>query len=276
MRKLYRLGMLLGTTAVLVVGIFAFVQARSAALESAGGQTLFLPAILTPPCDVFFDDFSDSDSGWPRGLAPGEAQVDYIDDEYLISSKGSGIKRVVSPAQPLENYLVQAEMYLDGPPTNALIGLVFGLKFDVISTVTDYYVFVVLPDTQEFALFRLELTDPGGSNPFTIHTIQGLTESLAIHTGSTTNHLTAVRNGDQIELAVNGTDLGAWTDANITGLTYTGLALNPNPNNIDANGRYDNFNVQTCVGNSGVSRTVDETQTERPTTISDPVNLIGE
>lgn len=237
MKNAARLLLLVGSLSGL---LGAVVWQGPAAAEEAGlSPGAYLPLVQKLDCQVFFDDFSDPASGWPV-VDDAVGLLEYLNGEYRIFSRQTGLYRPLSQAPPQVDYEVAADMRFAAPPTDGLLGLAFGADLDG-NQVMAYYTFVIAPGSQEYALFRLQRNP---DDTFSVFPIQGFTPAAAINGGTAVNHLAAVRDGSQIALRVNGTHLGTWTDGNISGPTFTGLALNPNPANVQADGRYDNFSLR--------------------------------
>lgn len=230
---------------------------------AAGGVTprAYLPLVLND-CDDFYDGFSDPTSGW-QVLDDAMVRLAYVNGEYQILSREAGyVFRPLAPTHARENYVVEVDARFQASPTEGLYGLVFGAVTNQ-TEVPRYYLYVVEPDAQEYRLYRRE-TDGN----FT--TLISSTFSAAINQGTAVNRLTAVRNGNEITLAVNGTMLTTTTDAAITGPTFTGLALSPRPANPQADGRFDNFHVSICVpGGSSQTATMSGFTSHPPTGVYD-------
>lgn len=184
----------------------------------------------------FFDDFSDPESGW--GTQESDlGRFHYEDGAYTILSKEAGyVFRRGAPSYLLDNYTVEADVRWDTAVTDGLYGIIFGLD----QTATEYYFFIVQPDTQEFRLIRRNANG-------TFFTLAPPTPSDAINVGGATNRLSAQRQGDEIILRINGVLLSLWRDDDITGLTGAGIAMSPNPANPVAEARFDNFTIHGCM-----------------------------
>jgi hypothetical protein len=212
-------------------------------LQAAGGLTpkAYLPLVIND-CDDFYDHFNDPASGW-QVLDDALVQLAYVNGEYQIFSKQAGyVFRPLAPTYARVNYMVEADARFAAQPTDGLYGLVFG-AITQGDEVTQYYLFAIEPDDQEYRLYRKE-TD--GS--FT--TLIASTFSAAINQGTAVNHLAAIRNGNDITLAVNGVTLTTTSDSLISGPTFTGLALSPRSANPQADGRFDHFHLSICVPDS--------------------------
>lgn len=270
MRELRRIGLFFGGTAVLFIGIALFFQARPAASAPVGASPIYLPVILTPDCAVYFDDFSDPNSGWTVG-DDAIVTLAYINDEYSIASKQGGlVLGSVGPLGGRDNYVAKVEARFNAAPTDGFYGLLFGVKREgANNSVSEYYLFAVEPSSQEYGLFY---RDPAAVfDPIVSPTVSG-----AINTGTAVNTLTAARDGNQITLKVNDTILGTWTDGRITGDTQVGMAMRAHPNNPVADARFDNFISHLCIDdelngtfNGRQVRTPNENRAATPLTIQD-------
>jgi len=197
-------------------------------------QHVYLPLMSLNYCADFFDDFSNSASGWFVG-SDSNVQTQYLSGEYRVyTSNGNYIYLFRSPSCSRTNYTAETDMRWASATTS---GDGYGLLFGVTSSFSNYYMFYVSPDYGDFALLR---SDASG-----YHYIQNFTSSAAIHQGAASNHLKVTRNGSAITLEVNGTILGTWYDSNITGLTAMGLFSNPYTNRPNSDARFDNFSAKT-------------------------------
>jgi hypothetical protein len=190
----------------------------------------YLPLVTSGiACGDFFDNFSDPNSGWPVSDTS-TALREYRDGEYRILSKQSGFLFLSkSPACDHYNYFVDVDARWVTTTGNS-----YGLLFGVVSDFSQYYLFDMNTDVQQYRLLR---RNAGGG--FT--TIAGPTPSSAIKAGLATNHLQARRLGSQITLYVNGTWLGDWTDGMIGGRTGTGVVASAYSVMPSADARFDNF-----------------------------------
>jgi uncharacterized repeat protein (TIGR01451 family) len=204
------------------------LQTASASLNSIAH--VYLPITSRNYCPDLFDTFGNAASSWPigeddlvrYGYLNGEYQVFSKSDQYLYLFRAPGCTR--------QNYTVEMDARWEGAPGSSY-GLIFGLNGDF----REYYLFDMNTD---FQLFRLLRIDPGG-----VATIVPVTSSSAIYPGTTINHIKATRNGTAITLEVNGTFLGNWYDAVVTGLTYAGLMSAPYIGSPTSDARFDNFRI---------------------------------
>jgi uncharacterized repeat protein (TIGR01451 family) len=194
---------------------------------------LYLPLLFNQYCPpTFFDDFSNSYSGWPVG-EDDLVRVEYLGGEYRILSKnGDYIYLFRSPACARQNYTVEMDARWVGGTGDS-----YGLLFGITGGFSQYYLFDINTD---YRMYRLYRRDPSEFRP-----IAPVTYSAAIRGGTSSNHLKVTRNSAGIWLEVNGTALGVWADATITGSTWAGLMSNPYIDVPVSDARFDNFSVTT-------------------------------
>jgi hypothetical protein len=203
------------------------------------GPQIYLPIISRIPCLYFYDDFSDSASGWEE-VDDEFVRSEYLNGEFRLLTKQSGYFYLfTAPTCARESYVVEVDARWVGTPANS-----YGLIFGVDAEFNNYYLFDVNTDYQEFRLLRRE--------PGYWYTIVPVTFSSAIKSGNASNHLKTTRRGNQIILEVNGVVLGTWNDSNITGLTYVGIVSSPYTNYPISDARFDNYSVNTLPPVSGI------------------------
>jgi CSLREA domain-containing protein len=201
---------------------------------------VFLPLITRDYCSDFFDDFSDPASGWYVG-EDDIARSEYLNGEFRVLSKQVGYYNLYwAPTCDRQNYVVEVDARWEGTPGSSY-GLLFGLTGDF----DQYYLFDVNTDNQEYRLMRFDGVD--------YQQIVPVASSPAINPGTATNHLKVAWYGDQIYLEVNGTELGTFTDGNITGLTGAGIVASPYDDNPTSDARFDNFSVTNLPGSQAAS-----------------------
>ena len=214
----------------------------------------------------YLDDFSDSASGWVIGETS-ISTVGYSGGEYLIRTKDTGVTNAIflatsiAPEENRTNYSVEADLrWRPTASTEGLYGLVFGSNNDA----SKFYFAALFPDLQGYRIFFFDSTLPFEDR---LQQVSDYETSSVINSGTADNHMRINRIGSNIELIVNGTSLGNWSDSTQLGSTRTGLiavAINPN-NNPVVDARYDNFRVNTC--NSGTAAIVSEL---RQTAVTNP------
>lgn len=182
----------------------------------------YLPCISAPCRSLYFDDFSNPNSGWP--IANDDIRsLGYVNDEYQILVKSEDWIVFVYKNLGFNDYIVEVDTR---PAThlNGATGLIFSRTED------GYFVFFVSDGW--FSLWR----NDSGSWSQRI----GWQQSYSIHLGYQTNHLTVVRNGPNTLLYVNGVKIAEDND-----FTYqsggVGMVSSPFLPNFD--GRFDNFNI---------------------------------
>ena len=190
-----------------------------------------LPLAFQNLCPDFFDDFSDPSSGWWTGETD-TGRIEYKDGEYRVLVKRESHYWILgSPACDRENYSVEVDARWAGN-SGSSYGLVFGIQGDF----EQFYSFEVNTDYQEYALYRYNST---GWTELVLWT----GAAAVINPGAQTNHLKAIRNGNDITLEINGTILGTWSESTITGDSGTGLIVSSYSDLANADAHFDNFRV---------------------------------
>ncbi len=192
--------------------------------------TTFLPVFFDNP-PIFFDDFSNPATGWLTGTGK-HISLSYQNGEYEIEIFRSWWWGASAPPLGnISNYAVETEARLHTGSEG-----IYGVIFDRLNW-DNYYVFVVEPDSQTYAIFRLEPNDNWIN-------IVPFTPSNAINSGSAVNKLKVEREGAKIAVYVNGQLLTTTTDSTLTGTSSeVGLfaqTLNEEP--VEA--RFDYFVVK--------------------------------
>jgi hypothetical protein len=209
--------------------VVAYRQARDNSTISATITiSMYLPFVTTNT-DIFFDDFSDPSSGWPIDDSE-NVKRSYQDDEYELLVRPKNFwGGSVPPLVDISSYTVDAEMRIP----NGGAGY-YGLVFDRVDW-NHFYVYVVSPRNQYYAVFR---HDPAWVllTPFT--------QSSAIKSGSTTNHLRVDRNGDEISVYVNEQYLTSLTDAKYSSSSNEVGLFAQSSTDVPVAMRFDNFEVR--------------------------------
>ncbi len=193
---------------------------------------MHLPSLARNYCANFFDDFSNSFSGWPTGESD-FVLAQYLNGEYRVQSKQPYLFLFRSPGCERDNYVVEADMRWDGAASSDI-----GLLFGVMPNFSQYYFATIDTNYQVYAIFR---RNSNGTFSF----VAPWSQTGSIHPGTQLNHLKVTRNGSQITLEINGIAVGAWYDGTITGPTRTGVAMAPYEDAPVADARFDNFRVTT-------------------------------
>lgn len=177
-------------------------------------KVTYLPLVEKPRLRIFSDDFSNPFSGWSI-VDRQHDRFQYVDGEYEILLRTFGRWAAASaPVDDIDNYSIGADMRLhsDYSPTDVDPfyddTISYGLIFERVDW-DNFYLFVVLPETQQYTLHR--------RNP-TWQRLIDFTYSTAIKPGTAANHLEVTRIGDEIILLVNGVKLESITDSSLIGI----------------------------------------------------------
>jgi hypothetical protein len=226
---------LLLAVAILTFSLIARAGTTAVASNEATARGLdprvYIPGVAAFYCQDYFEAFNNADSGWPVG-EDAFVRVEYLNEEYRIFTKDDRFLYLFrGPTCAHDNYMVEVDARWVGMPGGS-----YGLVFDITEGFNQYYVFDINTDFEDYRFFRRN-----ADGTFTV--IQGITSAPAINSGNTSNHLKVTRNGNQITLFVNGTQLGNWTDAAVSGLGGAGIMSSPYQNYPNSDARFDNFNV---------------------------------
>lgn len=217
----------------------SFLPSSASEQHTVDLRRVHLPLLLQKLflCSDFFDDFSDPNSGWYTG-EDSEGRFEYLNGEYRVLVKPADFYWLLgAPACDQINYSVEVDARWAGN-SGTSYGLVFGIQGDF----EQFYSFEVNTDYQEYALYRYDSTGWTELVPWT-------GAAAVINPGAQTNHLKAIRNGNDITLEINGTILGTWSDGAITGDSGTGLIVSSYSDLANADAHFDNFRV-TGLGSS--------------------------
>jgi len=188
----------------------------------------------------FYDDFANPVSGW-NTADNAVGTVGYQGGQYKIGVKQAGyLISAAAPDAARDGYTVEAEaQWAAGSATDGIYALVFGATFNF----DQYYFLAVRPDSQLFRLYFFDASLPTADR---LRGIMGWTASGVINSGAAMNNLQVTRIGSSMQVSINGTDLGTWSDGELTGPAYTGLMATSNPAHPTAEARFDNFALSTC------------------------------
>ncbi len=197
------------------------------------GLKAYIPVIFNEWCGDFFDDFSNSASGWPIINTP-DILTQYLLGEYRIRIDEAGaFFAVAAPTCAHDYYEVEADVRWVGTP-GARYGIVFGISQDQ----SEYYLFAVSTITQEFELWHFF---PGG------YGIRGPFNSAAINPGNGVNYLKAIVRDDpllgDISLEINGVNVGNYFEPDFPSESSSGVFSNSRLDNPISDARFDNFSV---------------------------------
>lgn len=197
-------------------------------------QPVFLPVVFRPCSPLFWDDFSDPNSGWPIVTEP-DLRLEYLDGEYRIWEDRDYYWLAATPGFAANDYSLSVD--LRNP--SGVYGS-YGPLFGLDNLWTQFYTFEIDPQGN-FGIYLFSYGD-----------WYALAEgsSAAIRPGDATNQLKIVRDGWRIDALVNGQLLASISDSMLTGSRYLGLiAFTYEDPGLDV--RYDNFLVEGLYCPSG-------------------------
>jgi hypothetical protein len=201
-------------------------------------EQVFLPMALRnyDPCAaVYFDDFSDPNSGWYVG-DESYGTFAYTGGEYQLYVKGSGAMWSWPGVTMSDGVLAAALRFATSGDDYDFGGLMFGKG----SGVDDYYVFGVYRDGYSELLRHDHV---GGWNVLA----EGWAAGFAPYPAS--NRLKILRSGSTISAYVNDQPVATVTDSTYTGWRYVGVYAGTNTA-ANADIRFDDYGIYPvgCVG----------------------------
>ncbi len=186
---------------------------------------------------IYQDDYSQDNSGWLIDTSS-ICQAAYQGGTYLTATTADFLCLYRSPAAAQRNGTFAAEMHR----TPSFYETAYGIMLGEDGNFGDYYVFVVAPDSQTFAL--LKYIDGSGWFGITWDSIFNTAwlYSDKIKSGDSINSLMIERDENLFRLWINGTFHGAYTDAAPLPAGYFGVVnwASPFENSI---ADFDNFSV---------------------------------
>lgn len=200
--------------------------------------TITLPIIFRNynPLLLYFDDFSDPNSGWVI-FDKEWGKAGYLNGEYQVLLKNTKTGMIMSAPDLvlLSDYRIEVDArQASSNASSYSYGLMFGRQ--ISGDTFEHYFYRVGPTLQEY---RLEKRNMDGSWSVLID----WTYSSAIHQGMGTNHLRVDRIGTVIYLYINDTLVTTFTDSSFTspGRNAGVLAFSNYSAPVDV--RFDNFSV---------------------------------
>jgi len=172
---------------------------------------------VTEPTTVLADDFSNPGSGWPVGKS-NVCQAAYRGGQYATVTQPDWACVYRAPAGPYPNGSFQVTA---SRRSNEAYPTAYGVAFAEDGTFTSLYAFLIIPDTQEYALALYN----GGWFGLTQDPSDGdvWVSSSAIHTGGEPNTLKVVRDASKIHLLVNGHYLETVQNITLLGQGFFGV-----------------------------------------------------
>ena len=202
----------------------------------------------TPNVNRFTDDFTNSSSGWPTGSG-GQCPSGYVDSNNDNQSDLYGVQVVAfdlkcisaAPQQAPVSGLYEVTAFKGSTNDGSVYGLVFGLNNPTISANSQFYVFWVDPADQTYAL---EKYDRGTVSYLTGDANNAFVFNNTIAVGEATNRLRVRREGDQIDLFVNGALMATVTSSAFANHPYVGVA-NWSPYFANVTAYFDDFVINS-------------------------------
>jgi len=209
------------------------ISAGSRISSDAGGlgrTSIYLPLVLRSygADRLYFEDFSDSGSGWRIGDYTNYALY-YYNGNYRMQLKQANWNVWAWPGFTCSDCTIEVEAWRS-TGANSRYGIVFGLD----SSGGQGYFFIVQPGRQEYSLYRYD----GG----TWTNLIPYTGSSYINSYYTHNLLRVTRDGSQIRLYVNDHYLNSCSDSTYTGSRRVGLYAGSGSTS-PVYLRYDDFTV---------------------------------
>jgi uncharacterized repeat protein (TIGR01451 family) len=185
--------------------------ADTATTYAEAGCTIYLPLVLRNYSAglLYFDDFSDPNSGWPVSDRSDYA-LDYHDGNYRIQLKRDDWAVWAWPGFACADCTIEVEAWRS-TGANSRYGIVFGLN----SSGDQFYLFRVQPGRQEY---RLQRYDNGTWVDLIPYTYSSYINSYYSH-----NQLKVTRDGSQIRLYINDHYLDSYSDSTYSGTRRVGL-----------------------------------------------------
>lgn len=186
---------------------------------------IFVP--IVNHCELlYFDDFSNPNSGWPAANA-GTNLYEYLNGEYRVLVGSTFSLAGAIPGVSFSNYLVTTDVRNVGNKNGS-----YGLLFGQVPGFTGFYSFEI-DKAQNYEIWRW-------NNGWTLLT-SGSSNALKI--GTAKNTIAIERNGDSIKTFANREFVTSLTSSTFTGQLNVGVwATSFDRANLDV--RYDNYKVE--------------------------------
>ena len=159
---------------------------------------------------VYQDGFGQEGSGWFSGQTQ-ICQASYANGEYRTATGPGYLCFFSAPLGGVQNGRFSSDAYRE----ESFYQTSYGLFFRENGSFTSFYAFLIIPDTQEYALLRY--TGTWQSFTWDPNTETGWLTSDKINSATALNHLSAEVDGNLLRIFVNGTLLGSFTDASPLG-----------------------------------------------------------
>jgi hypothetical protein len=173
---------------------------------------VFLP-ILFKSDKVFFDDFSDSNSGWPHKQSFEDCHYEYRSGHYQVKVTDNGQRCIIPnfkiPRQVNGTFTVKARR-TSNENRHMLYGLIFGADVDATQ---DRWALEIFPnddpDCDDKPFYWLYALVDGSQEYFKDRCTDAIDSDR-----DDWNELKIIRNGKNIKIFLNGQSKGEYNDAN--------------------------------------------------------------
>lgn len=189
-----------------------FVGLANAAAYSSPALAGFDDIRINQIRTVYLETFDQESSGWFTGQE-GTCQASYSGGEYQTATGPGYLCLFRAPLNGERNGRFEVDVRRE----ESFYQMAYGLFFAESGDFTSFYAFLVLPDTQGYALLRYVESVGWQSITWDAATQSGWLTSDKINTTTATNHLLAEVDGNLLRVSVNGVLLGAFTDASPLG-----------------------------------------------------------
>lgn len=165
------------------------------------------PSSTPLPAGVLFqDDFANPDSGWDKHTSA-DVTTNYDNGRYLIAVGQPSVDVWAQPGLDLTDVTVQVQSQYDAGPANNEYGLMCRYQRGGDGK-SSFYFFFISTDGY-YALGKVskdvrKILGPAEGSPQPTRAIKQQTDAV--------NELTATCQGNHLSLAVNGTQVGEFTD----------------------------------------------------------------
>jgi hypothetical protein len=199
-----------------------------------GEFLLYVP--IATHCDIlYFDNFSNPNSGWPEADF-GSTLFEYRNGEYRLLLRNPFWFAAASPGVTFTDYLLTTDVRIisNKPGT---YGLIFGLKSDF----SGFYTFEI-DNAKNYYIWRWNgawaLLDSG--------------TSAVLKAGLASNTIAVERNGTSIQAFANGELVTSLSSSTFMGSLFFGVVANSG-DQPDLDVRYDNYKIEPIGCGLGAS-----------------------
>ncbi len=184
-----------------------FVGLANAAVYSAPSAAGFDDLHINQVRTVYQDGFDQAGSGWPSGQSQ-TCQASYTNGEYRTATGPGYLCVFRAPLAGQRNGRFSVDVRREA----SFYQMAYGLLLAEDGNLTSFYAFLILPDTQGYALLRYVDGVGWASITWDAATQSGWLTSDKINTTTGLNQLSAEVDGNLLRIFVNGEMLGAFTD----------------------------------------------------------------